>query len=480
MSLSFSYKSTQKIFWAFIILLGVCLFVSVRFQETAVVYLPFALLAILFVLFYDIKLLFFLLIFFIPFSLEYAVSGTLSTDLPDEPMMVFLAACVILYLVYKPSAAGSFFKHPLIQLLLLELLWIIITIIFSYNSLVSVKYFLAKSWYILAFTVGAGLFIKTKRDIVLTGICYTLSMLVVMIYTLYNHASSMFSFAAANHVMHPFFRNHVNYSSLLVCILPMLYMFYHFTDRYKKMMKVVVGLVLVALFFSYARGAWLALIAGILFIYVLKRKQIKLALFSVVMAIIFFVGWLVYNDNYTRFAPDFNTTIFHSNFEEHLVATYELTDVSNAERFYRWIAGVRMSQHELLTGYGPNNFYAHYKRFADKRFRTWVSNNEDHSSVHNYFLLLLIEQGIPGLLLFCILLFSMFIYVEKLYHRIKDDFYKKTVMAIGVILTMITTVIMLSDLIETDKIGSLFYVCIGLLVVIDQKTREERKYLIPA
>jgi predicted membrane channel-forming protein YqfA (hemolysin III family) len=70
--------------------------------------------------------------------------------------------------------------------------------------------------------------------------------------------------------------------------------------------------------------------------------------------------------------------------------------------------------------------------------------------------------------------------VQRLYYRVKDIFYKEVVSAIGVILTMITTVIMLSDLIETDKIGGLFYVCLGLLVVIDLKTKEEPEDVIPA
>jgi O-antigen ligase len=181
----------------------------------------------------------------------------------------------------------------------------------------------------------------------------------------------------------------------------------------------------------------------------------------------------VVNDNYLKFAPNFDNTVFHTDFGEHIVATYQLKDVSNAERFYRWVAGAKMSVEEPLTGYGPNNFYANYKKFADPRFKTWVSDNADHSSVHNYFLLLLIEQGLPGMLIFYFLLYWMLLYAQTLYHRIKDEFYQQTALTIGVILTMITTVIMLSDLIETDKIGGLFYVCLGTLVIIDLKTRDE-------
>jgi uncharacterized membrane protein len=84
-----------------------------------------------------------------------------------------------------------------------------------------------------------------------------------------------------------------------------------------------------------------------------------------------------------------------------------------------------------------------------------------------------IEQGIPGLIFFLILLSGMLYYAQWLYHRIQDVFYKTVSITIGVILVMITAVNFLSDLIETDKIGSLFFLCLSVLIVIDINTRKE-------
>ncbi|RTL58238.1 MAG: O-antigen ligase family protein [Sphingobacteriales bacterium] len=481
MTFTVSHTNANRIFWGLSLLLAICVISFFLLKETSFVYIPFAILAVLFVLFYDIKVLFFLLLFFIPFSVEYAVTDTLSTDLPDEPMMVGLAGCIILYILYDPSTIKKYIKHPLIQLLFLELTWIFITIFFAYEKEVSIKFLLAKSWYVLSFVFGTILLVRTKKDFALLALCYVVPMLVITVWTLYNHSFAGFSFAEANHVMHPFFRNHVNYSSLLVCVVPMLYLIRKFTPGLnKKLWKWVTVIILIGLLFSYARGAWLALIVGLATFYIVKKNQLKKILQLATLVVLLGVALLSVNDNYLKFAPDHDQTIFHKDFGEHIVATYTLRDVSNAERFYRWIAGVRMSMHQPLTGYGPNNFYANYKRFADPRFRTWVSNNADHSSVHNYFLLLMIEQGIPGMIIFYLLLFYMFLYAQNLYHRIKDEFYKEVSLSIAVILSMIITVIMLSDLIETDKIGGLFYVCLGLLVTIDYKTRDEDKGIIPA
>ena len=406
MPLSVSYNNEQKIFWGLAGLFALCICLSIVLKQSALIYIPFGVLAILFVLFYDIKVLFFLLLFFIPFSIEYAVTNTLSTDLPDEPIIVSLTGCIILYMVYRPSVIKEFISHPLIQILLLQVMWILVTIFFSYETVVSVKYLLAKSWYIIGFVFGTCLLVKTKKDFLIIGLCYCIPMLIIMLWTLYNHAFAGFSFEEANHVMQPFFRNHVNYSSLLAFIIPILFLFYHFVSpSQKKKVKWVIIIALIGLLFSYARGAWLALAVGGIAVFLIRKKLITKALALATITVLLAVSLLIWNDNYTRFAPNFNKTIFHTNFGEHIVATYQLTDVSNAERFYRWVAGIRMSREELFTGYGPNNFYKHYKQFADPRFKTWVSDNEDHSSVHNYFLLLLIEQGIPGMLIFYALVF---------------------------------------------------------------------------
>ena len=136
-----------------------------------------------------------------------------------------------------------------------------------------------------------------------------------------------------------------------------------------------------------------------------------------------------------------------------------------------------------MTGVGTNvfkvqvrgNFYYYYKPYSVSAYKTWVSRNNDHSTVHNYFLLTMCEQGIPGLLIFTALLFTCFYYVQKIYNRAKNEIHKTIAITIGTILGIITTVNFLSDLIETDKIGSLFYICIGGLIWLEI---ERKKNLI--
>ena len=125
-------------------------------------------------------------------------------------------------------------------------------------------------------------------------------------------------------------------------------------------------------------------------------KTILIGIISIVIGLIV----LINNNRFMQFAPEHDETIFHENFSEHLNATIGLKDISNAERFHRWVAGVRMVAEKPWTGFGANSFYNNYQPYTAAAFKTWVSNNPEHSTVHNYYLLVALEQGLPALILF--------------------------------------------------------------------------------
>lgn len=419
---------------------------------------------------------FFLLLLTLPLSFEYSFSASLGTDIPDEFLMLLTSFFFFAYFLYTPqSVSRKVWEHPLFFLLLIMLGWMLVAVIFSTDSLVSIKFFLAKAWYVGAFVLAPLIVFQNKERIVMAVKLVTFSMFLVTIIALIRHSNNSFSFASINESVSPFFRNHVNYSAMLVCIVPVLIAFWKLakTAKLKWLFVVAIIISLSALFFSYARGAWLALITGIITYWLIEKKMLVAAymLFIITALVTFF--WLKSNDRYLRYAHDYQTTIFHKNFSEHLVATYKLKDVSTAERFYRWIAGVRMIKDKPLIGYGPNTFYDNYKPYAVPAYKTWVSDNKEHSTIHNYFLLTVIEQGYPGLIFLVLLLGAMVYYAQFLFHRIKDEFYKTTAITTGVTVVMIITVNLLSDLVETDKIGSLFFLCLSILIMTDVNTRSD-------
>ncbi|MBI3137140.1 MAG: O-antigen ligase family protein [Sphingobacteriales bacterium] len=423
------------------------------------------------------SLVFYGLLFSLPLSFEYNLSSTLGTDIPDELLMLLTSGLFLLYSLNNKSALPKEIKqHPLLFFLFILLAWMSVTILFSTHPLVSVKYGLAKAWYLGAFVL-APLLVFTNKKAILTGVKLLLyAMLLVTLVAGIRHSSTGYSFAGINEAVSPFFRNHVNYSAMLVCMIPVWIAFYKLEKRPGRRKWILLFLLVstAALFFSYARGAWLALLTGLAaYGLIYKRWLVTVFLVFILLAVVA-LCWLKNNDRYLRYAHKYQTTIFHKDFGEHLVATYKLKDVSTAERFYRWIAGVRMTSDKPLTGFGPNTFYENYKPYGIPAFKTWVSDNKEHSTVHNYFLLTLIEQGYPGLFFFLLLLVALLYYAQYLYHRIRDQFYRLLALTTGVILVMIITVNCLSDLVETDKVGSLFFLCLALLIRADINTRQEK------
>lgn len=425
------------------------------------------------------NIVFLLLLFTLPLSFEYNFSSGLGTDIPDEFLMLLVLLLFILYWFYSPKVISkNILQHPLMVLLLIILCWTFVTVLFSTRQQISLKFLLAKSWYVGAFVIAPAIVFRAKKRITVAAIALVSSMLLVTGIALVRHYENNFSFATINEAVSPFFRNHVNYSAMLVCMLPVLGAFYQLNKKrdFKIVLTFIIAIVLIALFFSYARGAWLALLAGATARWLIKNRLLLYAYIAATIITLGLLFWIKENDRYLEYAHDYNTTIFHKDFSEHLIATYKLKDVSTEERFYRWIAGVRMIKDNWLTGFGPNTFYNNYKDYTVPAYKTWVSNNPEHSTVHNYFLLTTVEQGIPGLVFLLLLFGGMIYYAQKLYHRIRDTFYKTVAITTGVMLTMIIVVNSLSDLIETDKIGSLFFLCLATLIVTDVNTRDESDF----
>ncbi|HEY0354605.1 MAG TPA: O-antigen ligase family protein [Flavisolibacter sp.] len=460
-------------FFSFLLLIAAGL--AAYLQEYYILFIPLGLIACMALLQHP-EYLFYLLVLSIPWSVEYNFTPTIGTDLPDEPLMLLTAAASILVFIYHREKFNLSWIHSIIFLLIVQFAWILVTVITSTDVLVSLKYLLAKTWYLLAF-VAAPLFLFRDEKILKRAVLILLfSMMAFMLFAMVKHAQNGWTFEKINDSLEPFFRNHVNYSALLVFMVPLLVAVMQATGSkfFKRILQALLLITLVALYFSYSRGAWLALIAGFVSYWLIRKKLLLTAYLAFLVICLGAVLWLKHNDNYLKFSPDYNTTVFHTDFREHLVATYQMKDVSTAERFHRWVGGVRMIEDSWKTGFGPTSFYKQYKSYTQPAFKTWVSKNEEQSTVHNYFLLLAIEQGIPGLLLFLILLGAMFGYAQNIYHRTKEKTWKVSMAAIGSILIMQCVINSLSDLVETDKVGSIFYLALSVIVIADLKTRKER------
>ena len=454
---------------------------AIVFAQPILFAIPFVWLIIPYIFNYCINQtanLFWILLLLLPLSTELNITPSLGIDFPDELLLMLLTGLSIVKLIHEPKLfPGILQKQTLFFMLILIMVWTVISSFYSVQPILSIKFLLARIWYIIPFVVLPQLLVKSQTDCRKLALLLVLPMLAMVIQALIRFGFYGFAFDSIKKTMAPFFRNHVNYSAMLVCLLPIAFAIYYLTPKtnpQKKLILLALAIGLIGLFYAYSRGAWLALVVGIAFVYILQKKLLKWLVGLMLVIIVVASSWLAIDYHYMRFAPDHDHTTFHTNFSEHIAATVAFKDVSNAERFHRWIAGARMFADRPITGFGANTFYSSYQSFTVDRFKTWVSNNPEHSTVHNYFLLTLLEQGLPGLLLFGGLYIGMLFKAQQLYHQLQNQFYQTMAICIGVVLAMMGLLIFMSDLIETDKIGSLFWLSLGLLFVLESKLSEEK------
>ena len=469
--------SLQWSFVAFVGVLLVCGVAALVLEQPAVLLPALSFVGVL-VCLLQWRWLYYLLFFTLPFSREISLPGGLSMDVPSEPLMLALTACVGLSLLLqggRPLGRRELL-HPLVVILGLMLVWAAADTAFSVDTTKSVKYLLAKVWYLTPFLLGTLLVVRRPAQVWGVAGAYLAGAVPAVLYVMVRHAAQGFSFASINHAGGPFFRNHVIYAAMLALLVPFAWYGQKAvgTGWQRLAWRGALLLLLLGLLTSYARGSWLALPVAAGYYWLLRRRLTGAVLLTVALS---FAGLALYfsePSRFMRFTPDYEKTIFNrDNFEKHLEATYKLEDVSGMERVYRWVAASRMIADKPITGSGPSTFYPEYKRYTISGFRTFVSDNPEKSTTHNYFLLQLAEQGVPGFSLFFLLLSAALLLGEHLYHRTRVAAHRYVVLAAVLSLVVITFHLLLNELVEVDKIGSVFFVCLALLIRAEDWINEE-------
>ncbi|MEM1328650.1 MAG: O-antigen ligase family protein [Bacteroidota bacterium] len=461
------------LYWGSLTVLAVLLAIVTEFYYLAT--LPAAVLMALWSV-TDYRKVFYLLLFCIPLSTEFLFPNGFGTDLPTEPLMIGLMGIFIIQLAHRPQLIDrAFFYHPISFLILLHLVWIFLTTFWSDNLLVSVKYLLAKLWYAVVFYWLAGQLLKNKRALVTSFWCVLSALLLTLIVVNIRHAMYGFSFDTIFRVLDPFYRNHVAYACIMAVVFPFVVLAVYW---YRKRPIVKWFLIFAALFIgvsiylSYTRAAYLAVVlSGIWFVIMRYKKTLHSILLALGVAVVAIV-YLADQNNYLEFAPDYDKTISHTEFDDLLAATYQLEDISLMERFYRWVGGFYMVQAQPLVGFGPGNFYNFYEPYTVSSFRTYVSENPEQSGIHNYYLMVAVEQGVPGLLIFLLLCVGTLLIAERAYHLCRHPLRKSFIAATTLSFFTILVVLIINDLIETDKVGTFFFLWLALLVRFDLEKGE--------
>lgn len=379
--------------------------------------------------------------------------ANLGVSLPTEPLMFGVLIIFILKLFGGFALDKKMLRHPLTIAVIINLTWIFVTTLTSEMPLVSLKFLVARLWFVVPFFFVAAILFKdfgnTRRFIWL----YVIGLVIVIIYTIFNHAKYGFGEEAGHWVMDPFYNDHTAYGAALAMFIPFLAGFtfdksYKFSIRMTAFMLFM--LFILAVILSYSRAAWISIIAaGMVYLVVLLRIKFKWLLSIFVILVAMFFGF----QHQIIEVLERNEQDSSTDFVEHVQSIYNITsDASNLERINRWQAGIRMFRERPLVGWGPGTYQFLYAPFQRSKEKTIISTNAgDLGNAHSEYLGPMAEQGLPGMLTI------LLVVVIGIYTALKIVKYAKNpqvrLMALLSMLAVFTYFVhgFLNNFLDTDK-----------------------------
>ncbi len=437
--------------------------------------IPFGLAGLAWI-FLDWKSFYWFFLFTIPLSCEIQL-GTLSTTVPDEPIMMLFVPLVSLVIAFNYKRIPTWFlRHPITLILFCQFVWLLVAVLFSENHILSLKFLAAKIWFLNAYVLLPVLIFRKQKDFSRAFQLFAIPALLHALFALTWHYFLNFDYWDSNTVVRPFYVNHVDYSTVISMLFPLVLVTYQLSKGkvwQRRILLATLIFLIPAIYYAGARAAMLGVIFSFVISLAIRKRFVNIVMPGFYIFVISVFLMLAHDSHFVKYRPNLKYTATQRTFEDLITATFRGTDMSSMERFYRWIAATRMSAERPFTGVGPNNFYDYYKAHTSPMFKTWVSRNPEKSTSHNYFLFMLVEQGWPAMILYGILVMAVLARAQTIYHRTKDPFFKKVTMGLAMMFAVGFVNNFFSELLETHKVGALFYLSITLLIVVDQITKKQ-------
>ncbi len=439
-------------------------------KETYLAFAMPAVVGILLLYVFSLDKVLLLTAFITPLSINIeTLTGGLAISLPAEPLLAGLLVMFIAKLAQNFKFDRKIARHPISVVVYLMLFWMIVTTITSEMPVVSIKFVVSRLWFIIPAYFMCAMLFKNPKNINRFIWLYIAGLVIVVIYTVINHATHGFDGDTAHWVMTPFYNDHTAYGAALAVyiVLCAAYLFMPNMKISKRLGVVLtLSLLVLAIILSFCRAAWISLIAalGVLICVLFKIKFKYIAIISVVAIGLFFAFQQQIFDSLSKNDQDAS-----GNIAENIQSMTNIsTDASNLERINRWNSAIRMFKERPLTGWGPGTYQFFYAPFQESKNKTIISTNTgDKGNAHSEYIGTLSEQGIPGALL-VVSIVIVFMYCGLMtYRRAKNKESKILVLAATLALFGYYIHGTLNNFLDTDKLAIPVWSCMAIITAID-------------
>lgn len=453
-------------------------FFMVSENSLAVNILPFMLIVGLLAI-YSFDKLIYLVVFFAPLSIElsYFKPGIgFNMYLPTEPLLLGVLILFLLKVIQEQKFERRILLHPVSFAIYINLAWLIITTLTSSMPVVSLKFILARLWFLAAFYFLMTKIFLDRKNFEQYVWLYLSGFLIVVVYTIIRHTGyGLLNKHAAHFVATPFYNDHTSYGAALAMFLPFATLF-SLSREYSKGLRIFSTFILIFLFLafilSYSRAAWLSMIAAVAVLIVMKLK-IRFSTLAITSIIVLGIVFSFQHEivNYL----EKNSGESSSNLTEHFTSMGNISsDASNLERLNRWRSAVLMFNERPVFGYGPGTYMFQYGKYQLKKDRTVISTNAgDAGNAHSEYLGPLSESGVAGLLSFLLIIITVLFTGIRTWGRLKN--YRLKSLVLSAVVGLVTYYVhgFLNNFLDTDKLSAPFWGFTAIIVAIDIISREE-------
>ena len=182
-------------------------------------------------------------------------------------MWVFLLVFVVLLASTPKLFPDWWLKNRLVLIIALQFAWMLVAVIFSQELLLSVKFTLAKCWFLISFFIMPLFIFKEKKDFKKAFLLLLVPMLITVVIIMIRHAGMGFNFRRVERAIMPIYYNHVEYSTVLSMFFPLIVVAYLLNKGKTGLRIILFGIILfflVAIYLSYARAAMVAVVFALL------------------------------------------------------------------------------------------------------------------------------------------------------------------------------------------------------------------------
>ena len=412
---------------------------------------------------------------FTPFAINIALMPKMELSMPVEPMMILFTLMFFFRALASRGYDTRLLKHPVSLLMIASMVWMLITACTSKLPLVSLKYWLARLWFVVPFFFAAAQIFRNPKRIREFFWCYAIGLIAVVSIATAKTVGNFSDLQTLHRVMQPFYNDHTAYGCVIALFVPAA--FYFIFSRNSKgwgrlLSLAIMSLLLVGLFFSYCRAAWISVL-GAIGVYVLIRMGMKVKWMVMLFGLAVGVFFVYQSDVLYKLGKNHQDSSYDLAGQIKSISNIS-TDASNLERLNRWASALRMWKESPVIGCGPGTYqflYASYQR--SYQLSTISTNAGNLGNAHSEYIGPMTEQGVPGVALVIALFMTTFATGVRVYRTAGNR--QVADMALAFTLSLLTYYIhgVFNNFLDTDKLSVPVWAFTAVIVALDVYNKPE-------